>query len=571
MGEMRSLRHQFKVLRRHFFREFLDNDLLSPGGDQHMGLLRALTVLVLLGVLLPVLKLFKYCYPYWNAVERDVQSWNDKCLFVTLSMIALAGVAVLNWDALRPNRRDQLVLGPLPVRPDTILAAKLAAFGMLLAVFAIAVTGVAPFTFTFVVYAPTQANLIDPLRFVGAHAVASLASATFGFAAVLALQGVLIVIAGPNLFRRVSAWFQFSLVFGLAIALLLLPLITSAVEPLKAGRNPLMWWLPPMWFLGLYQWLGGAADPDWTALARSSVIGVTASVVLALTTQVVSYRRQVGRLLESQDAGSRPLAPIRAIGSAVAGIISGRRPVERGMFAFTIQTLTRNSRHRLVIAASLAAGCALSVIAVVSSAFSSGSWGRPSADALLSVQLLLAFCVVLGLRLAAAMPSDLRANWMFRLLDPGHPGPWMRGFRRAALWCGLLPLVLLQFPVNVWWLGWRVSLAHAVVGIVASQTILELVLLGFRKVPFACSYLSGGPPKARWAFYWFGSSTTAFALASIEARALQSPVSFGWFLGIGIAVLAGLVLYRNHRLGEGFGPQFDDESEWEFQGLNLTA
>ncbi len=568
---MRSLRRQFTILRRHFFREFLDNDLLSPGGDQHMGLLRAITVLVLLGVLLPVLKLFKYCYPYWTAVERDVQSWNDKCLFVTLSMIALSGVAVLNWDALRPNRRDQLVLGPLPIRPDTILAAKLAAFGMLLAVFALAVTGVAPFTFTFVVFAPTQSNLLDPLRFIGAHAIASLSAATFGFTAVLALQGILVVLLGPNAFRRVSAWFQFSLVFGLAIALLLLPLISNAVEPLKASRNPLMWWLPPMWFLGLYQWLGGAADPDWAVLARSSVIGVTASVALALTTQVAGYRRQVGRLLEIQDAGSRPLAPLRAIGAAVAGGLLRRRPVERGIFAFTVQTLSRNSRHRLVIAASLAAGCSLSVIVVFSSAFRSGEWGQPATDALLSVQMILAFCAVFGVRVAAAIPSDLRANWVFRLLDPGHPGPWMRGFRRAVFWCGLFPLVLLQVPVNAWWLGWRVAAAHAVVGVVLSATILEILLMGFRKVPFACSFVSGGPPKARWAFSWFGFTTFSFGLASIEARALANAPAFGWFLGAGVASLLGVVFYRNRRLGEGFAPQFDDESDWEFQTLNLTA
>ena len=78
-----------------------------------------------------------------------------------------------------------------------------------------------------------------------------------------------------------------------------------------------------MWFLGLYEWLGGRPDPDWAVLARSSVIGVTASVALALTTQVAGYRRQVGRLLEIQDAGSRPLAPLRAIGAAVAEASSG--------------------------------------------------------------------------------------------------------------------------------------------------------------------------------------------------------------------------------------------------------
>jgi hypothetical protein len=569
---MRSRREQFRLLRRHFFREFLDNDLLSPGGDQHGGLVLAAAALIVPGVLIPGVELFKYGYPFWTAVERDTHSWSDKCLFVTLSMIALSALAVINWEALRPNRRDQMVLGPLPVRSDTILWARLAAFGMLLAVFAAAATGVTPVTFTFVRFGPAPVGLLEGFRWMGAHAVASLAAAVFGFTTVLALQGVLALVVGPRAFRRVGAWLQFSLVFVLAIAFLLLPLIINAAEPLKTTRNPLMAWLPPMWFLGLYQWLGGSGDPDWAALAGLAALGTSTALLLAITTQVTGYRRHVTRLLELQDSGHRPLGRLRTIGTAVAGLIARRRPVERGMFAFTVQTLTRSSRHRLVIAASLAAGCALGVIGAVSSAYRWDRWERPSLDTLLSVQLLLAFCATFGVRIAAAMPSDLRANWIFRLLDPGIPGPWMRGFRRAVFWCGLLPLVLLQLPFTAWWLGWRVASAHAVVGALLSATILEILFLGFRKAPFACAYVSGGgPPKARWAFYWIGFTTYSYALAAIEARALESATAFSWFLGVGAAGLLGVILYRNHRQGEGFTPQFDDESEWEVQTLNLTA
>ncbi len=566
---MRSARDQFSVLRRHFFREFLDNDLLSPGGDQHGGLVRAFSVLLLLGVLFPALKLFKYLNPNLSSIERDMRSWNDKCLFVTVAMIALAGLAVLNWESLRPNRRDQAILGPLPVRSDTILWAKLAAFGGLLAVFTAAVTGVAPFTYTFVVFGPTQAPVIEPLRFVVAHVAASAAAAAFGFTAILALQGLLVSAVGPSVFRRVSAWFQFSLVFGLAIALILLPLISNAVEPLKASRNPLMWWLPPMWFLGLYEWIGRAPDPDWAPLARLALLGLGASTALALFTQVAGYRRQVGRLLEVQDAGTRPGTLVRTIGAAIAGALAGRHMVARALFSFTIQTLVRSARHRLVMAASLAAGCSLAAIGVFSSAFRSGRWGPPAVEALLSVQLILAFCIVFGVRVAASIPSDLRANWVFRLLDPGHPGPLMRGFRRAVWWCGLVPSIALQLPVNAWWLGWRTAATHAVVGLVLSGTILEILFMGFRKVPFACSYVPGGPPRARWAFYWFGFTFYAYSLASIEAGRLHDLAALVRFIAVALGCLAALVVYRNRRLSEGFPPQFEDEPDWSWQTLNL--
>jgi hypothetical protein len=563
---------QFHVLRRHFFREFLDNDLLSPDGDQHGGLVMAAAALIIPGVLLPGIELFKYSYPFWTAVERDVRSWSDKCLFVTLSMIALAGLAVVNWDALRPNRRDQMVLGPLPVRAATILQAKLAAFGLLLTVFAAAVTGATPVTFTFVRFAPAPIGFSEALRWMGAHTVASLGAAAFGFTAVLALQGLLLLAVGPKRFTRVGAWFQFGLVFALAVAFLLLPLVMGSAEPMKTSGSPLMFWIPPMWFLGLYQWLGGAGDPAWSALARLAVVGVAASTVVAISTQVVGYRVHVTRLLESQTSARRAAGPLKAAGSALADLLSFRRPVERAVFAFTVQTLTRSPRHRLVIAASLAAGCSLGAIGLFASTLERGQWEQPNLEMMLSVQLLLGFCATFGVRIAAAMPSDLRANWVFRLLDPGNPGPWMRGFRRAVLWCGLVPLVLLQLPLNAWWMGWRVASAHAVVGVLLAATIMEIMFTGYRKVPFACSYVAGGgPPKARWAFYWLGFTLYSYSLAAVEARALGSVTGYCWFLGVGIAALLGLILYRNHRHNDGFAPQFDAESDWDVQTLNLTA
>jgi hypothetical protein len=530
------------------------------------------TVLVIPGVLLPAMKMMKYGFPFWTSVERDIQSWNDKCLFVTLSMIALAGLAVVNWDALRPNRRDQMVLGPLPVRAGTVLWAKLMSLGMLMAVFAAAVTGVAPVTFPAVMFGPSSVGIVEGLRWTGAHAVASLAAAVFGFCAIVSAQGVLASVSSPAVFRRAGAWLQFSLVFGLAIAFLLLPLITNAVEPLRQQESGAMFWLPPMWFLGLYQWLGGRGDEVWTALARLAAAGVAISVLVAISTHVIGYRRHATRLLESHESGGRRLAPLRAIGAGLARLVAGGRPGALGFFAFTVHTLIRSARHRLVLAASLAAGCALSVVTVVSSAYEWDKWDAPTTEALLSVQLLLAFCAVFGLRIATAIPSDLRANWTFRLLDPGQPGPWLRGFRRAAFWCGLVPLLLIQLPANAVWLGWNVAGLHALAGVVLGAIILETLFLGFRKVPFACAFVSGsGTPKARWAFYWFGFTTYAFALAAVEVRAIRSPVAFSWFLFLAVVVLAALVVYRNRRLGEGFPSQFDDESEWQVQTLNLGA
>ena len=53
-------------------------------------------------------------------------------LLIAYSMITIGLVAAYAWDALTFDRRDAMVLGPLPLRASTIMTAKLAALGALL-------------------------------------------------------------------------------------------------------------------------------------------------------------------------------------------------------------------------------------------------------------------------------------------------------------------------------------------------------------------------------------------------------------------------------------------------------
>jgi hypothetical protein len=45
----------------------------------------------------------------------------------SLTMLAVGLITVITWDNTFPDRRDVLVLAPLPVKPRTILAAKITA------------------------------------------------------------------------------------------------------------------------------------------------------------------------------------------------------------------------------------------------------------------------------------------------------------------------------------------------------------------------------------------------------------------------------------------------------------
>ncbi|MEI9973730.1 MAG: hypothetical protein WDO73_17780 [Ignavibacteriota bacterium] len=67
----------------------------------------------------------------WEKLSR--LGWVDQDLLIATTM-AIAGMfTVLAWNNILPDRRDRLILGLLPVRPRTVLLAKLVALATCLA------------------------------------------------------------------------------------------------------------------------------------------------------------------------------------------------------------------------------------------------------------------------------------------------------------------------------------------------------------------------------------------------------------------------------------------------------
>ena len=54
-------------------------------------------------------------------------TWTAEHFFIETTMTVGGLIAVLNWDSAFPDRRDVLVLAPLPVRTSTLLLAKISA------------------------------------------------------------------------------------------------------------------------------------------------------------------------------------------------------------------------------------------------------------------------------------------------------------------------------------------------------------------------------------------------------------------------------------------------------------
>src|SRR5512143_1727065 len=90
---------RFRRLTRHFYRRFFDNDLVSPGGDAHVGLSHVIGAFLTPGLLVVILVLLKYALNH-TTWERVIElAFDDALLYVALSMIVLGIAATVTWDA----------------------------------------------------------------------------------------------------------------------------------------------------------------------------------------------------------------------------------------------------------------------------------------------------------------------------------------------------------------------------------------------------------------------------------------------------------------------------------------
>ena len=117
-----------RLLTAHFLRRLIDDDLISPNADRHESLSMAGAMLVSLGLFVSVIISMKYLFnPYLTPGVASVSALFDHFLYTSAAMTATALVTLLVWDGLAVDARDASVLGAMPIRTRTIVAAKFSA------------------------------------------------------------------------------------------------------------------------------------------------------------------------------------------------------------------------------------------------------------------------------------------------------------------------------------------------------------------------------------------------------------------------------------------------------------
>jgi hypothetical protein len=416
-------------------------------------------------------------------------------------------------------------------------------------------------------------SVLTVIPFARCHIVSILAANTFVFFCCVAVQGILMNVLGYRLFRRVSPYVQFGLVALLILMFLLSGRIVSELQPYAATNRAAVYMFPPLWFLGLYQTQLGWTNPVFRELARSARMAAGWTTAGALATYLLSYKRHVTRSLESADEFSTaPSGLDRFVGRVLDRFVV-RDGLQQAAFYFIWKTLTRSRRHKLLFAAYVAVGCAVIFEGLaVLVARGGSSWMYHPIPELLPAPTILAFFILCGMRHVFAVPSELRANWVFQVSDRGEARRCLAGVKKAMIVLGVVPLFALLLPLHVLFWGWRTAALHMLFGAVVAWLLVEVLLANFEKFPFTCSYLPGKANlKVSWPIYLFGFTTYVSASLTLEYWILQHPVRFVWLAALVALVELALFIYRWRVVGRDVALIFDEQPEPLVRTLNLWA
>ena len=551
-------------LTRLFLRRFLENDLISPDADRAQVLSQACAAIITGGLFVSLALSLPYLsspYPLPSRTAANVI--RVQFLYAAWSSTVMALVAVSVWDAMALDSRDTEILGPLPLARGVIVRAKVSALILVAAVFAAALNVLPALIHPVSAVSRLRPGMLQLATLIAAHITSTTAAATFGFVAVLGLRELLHALLGTTAFRRISVVVRAGLVVALVTTLLLIPAMSFKVATMWLLGEINTNLLPPMWFVGLHDMMSGHI---WAQLPRPELPPAVAESERAFEFIYQSHRpslQQLGlagggtflvvlvgsaaaylwnnrRLPDPPFSRAAERGRVGAIFDALARRLVARRPLVRAGFFFTTRVVARSVQNRLSIGIPLAVAIAVAAVSLQVAGMSS-SWDFSRAPtALLAIQLLFVTALIIGFRHSVRVPADLRARWLFHLIRPAQQSAYMAGVKRAVVVKLVVPVLLALLPLHVLALGWQTATVHFTYGVLSALVLGEAFLLGYRRLPFASSYVPTMDVTTYGGIYAFIGLIAVYTMAWLEHLALRTTIGTVVLFGVTGTVFAVL-------------------------------
>jgi hypothetical protein len=471
-------------------------------------------------------------------VDLAIQA--DRMFFVLYGMLAAALLAAVMWEALLPDRTDQEIVGSLPVKARTLTAARLSAALIVVTMFSLPIS--LPAGIILAVASPSHPALGFLPTVFAAHVIATMGGSLCVFALLLIVRGVIAFCLGEHLSQRLATVMQLVTVAALAEVFFFIPGVLPAMVTRMIFADPSAIALPPVWFAALYSWLVGTPHAALASTALLAPIAFASAVGLVIPVYLLPAAVLARRTIETQ---RRQHAGLISSFARSAAVVFPSSEVVRGLLVFVVASLLRSRRHRLIVTAYAGVAIAVGTMSVIAGNIRGTiALDHPSVS-LLSLPLVLMFFVALGLRAAFAIPTDIDANWSFRVAQP----PVMAAVNATAiaiLLVGIVPIVAVA-STAAFLLGWDHGAAAAVgaLDLLSAMVLVEWALADWRKVPFTCGHMPDPESlRSRWLWCIVPLILFAFVNAAIQRHALASMRAMFWYGGIAAGAIAILRLRR---------------------------
>jgi CubicO group peptidase (beta-lactamase class C family) len=414
---------------------------------------------------------------------------------------------------------------------------------------------------------PAGGGVRSGLRLLVAYWATMLAAGVFIFGLAMGVQGLAASLLPRRHFLRVSSLLQLGAFCLLVGAYLLQSFVVRPGPILTAQQGGMLSSSPSYWFLGLFQELNGSSALE--PLADRAWAGLGLAVLGTAIAYALSYFRTLRRIAEQPD-----ITPSVTRGGWLPAFGDGP---QTALVQFSLRTLFRSAPHRVILAFYWGLGFAVAMIFLktprgqqLAEVSVAGAWHETSVPLLLS-SIVMAGFAALAARLAFAMPRDLRANWIFRIVPVRGGSRYVAARRRALVVVSAAPVCTASALVFFWLWPWQPALGHIIALSLLSMIFVELSLSGTQKIPFTCSYLPGRShahlviPVALVVLL-----PATIGAAGFERDALQDPVAYTGMLGVLSIAWAG-VRWRNARVGSvtGAPPEFEDAPADRLMSLEL--
>jgi hypothetical protein len=168
-------------------------------------------------------------------------------------------------------------------------------------------------------------------------------------------------------------------------------------------------------------------------------------------------------------------------------------------------------------------------------------------------------CAVIGARFTFAMPRDLAANWIFRVMPLAGGRRYLSARRRAyvavaaaPVWAVSAVVFLTQWPL-------RPAAQHLALLLLFGAVLVEACLWGTPRIPFTCSYLPGrSHAHVTLPLAIVMLLVLSLVGADVERRAFDDPASYVTLAALLAVTWIGCRWWTSHSQARAV-PAFEDE------------